>query len=462
MTKRRTRASARAPTREQPSSDALRASVAAERVAAEREHLLGQMREANERLVIATLRADDLVEQASEERRRAEAMAAQLRAGEQALRASEAEAVESNRAKDEFLAMLGHELRNPLSPIVLALDLIAMDPAAPHVREYELISRQVKQLVRLVDDLLDVSRVNHRKIELRCERLELMHAVALAIEMALPSIESKHHELHVNVPDHGLEIEGDAARLAQVIGNLLTNAAKYTPPGGSITVTGERRAKTVVLRIRDTGIGISKEMLPRIFDMFAQECVTLDRGSGGLGLGLTIARSLVAMHGGTVSAFSEGRDRGSELVVEIPAIAPAESAPADTGPACAVVHTYKILVVDDHRALVEAMASLLGKLGHEVRVAFDGLSALEVAREFTPDVALLDIGLPGLDGYKLAKRLRSARPKQDLVLIAVTGYGQTSDRKRSREAGFDAHLVKPVDIATLQHAIEEARTHLHR
>ena len=433
--------------------DELRARAEADVTRIEREHLLAQMRQANERLVIATLRADDLAEQAIAARRTAEELAGQLRTSEEALRASEAEAQANNRAKDEFLAMLGHELRNPLSPILIALDLIAMAPPDPHERAHTMIARQVKHVVRLVDDLLDVSRINNGKIALQREHLELAPIVSRAIETASPWIESKHHTLHVAVPDHGLAVDGDAVRLTQVIGNLITNAAKYTPPGGSITVIGERRATTVVLRIRDTGIGIAKEMLPRIFELFEQERPTLDRSPGGLGIGLTIARSLIAMHGGTVTAHSEGRDRGSEFVIELPAIAAGDVAATDRPHDSAVVPASKVLVVDDNRDLADATATALARLGHEVRVAFDGPSALAMAAELAPDVVLLDLGLPGLDGYEVARRLRAMLPAHHLQLVAVTGYGQAVDRQRSHAAGFDSHLVKPVDVATLQRAI---------
>ena len=449
------------PTTEELTADALQARCAAEQAMAERDHLLAQMREANERLVFATLRADDLLEEASAARRRAEALAMQLGASEDALRASEAEARASNRGKDEFLAMLGHELRNPISPILLALDIVAMDPAADHVTEYALIARQMKQLVRLVDDLLDLSRINHGKIELRRERLELSRAVALAIETARPWIESRHQTVRVDVADHGLEVDGDTARLAQVIGNLLTNAAKYTPPEGSITVTGEQRGPMVVLRIKDTGIGISNDMLPRIFELFAQERPTLDRSPGGLGIGLTIVRSLVAMHGGTVSAYSDGKDRGSEFVIELPAAAPGATSLAGAEPVQAVAPRDRILIVDDNRDQVAALMLLLRMLGHDVRVAYDGLSAIEAAEEFAPDIVLLDIGLPGLDGYEVAKRLRAQHDSRALQIVAVTGYGQPADRIRSAAAGFDAHVVKPVDLATFRRTIEECHARLH-
>jgi signal transduction histidine kinase len=315
--------------------DALRVRAEADAARVERERLLVQMREANERLVLATLRADELVEEAvaaravatesaaaeAVGRQRAEEVTAQLRASEEALRTSERAAREADQAKDEFLAMLGHELRNPLAPILIALDLIAMDSTDSHAREHAIIQRQVKHLARLVDELLDVARIRTGKIVLDREPIELADVVARAVEMATPLIASHGHVLSVDVPRRGLAVLGDPLRLAQVVGNLLTNAAKFTPSGGAIVVTGERRDTMVVLRVRDTGIGISKEMLGHIFDPYAQADAAPARPRSGLGLGLAIVRSLVAMHGGTVTAHSEGLGRGSELVVELPAIA---------------------------------------------------------------------------------------------------------------------------------------------
>jgi len=314
---------------------ALRALAEADAAREDRERLLVQMREANERLVIATLEADELVERAiatgalaaesatieAARRQRAEALATQLLASEKALRASERNAQASSRAKDEFLAMLGHELRTPLAPIQLALELIGLDQADAHGREHAIIERQIGQLVRLVDDLFDVSRIKTGKIQLVREPIEISEIVSRAVEVASPLIDAKHHTLTVDVPQHGLAIDGDRLRLTQVIGNLLTNAAKYTPSHGSIVVAGSRSGANVVLRIRDTGIGISAQMLPRIFDLFAQEHQASDRAPGGLGLGLAIVRSLVTLHGGTVTAHSAGLGLGTELVVELPALA---------------------------------------------------------------------------------------------------------------------------------------------
>lgn len=455
---------------------ALRAVAEADAARSDRERLMIQMREANERLVLATLRADELVDQAvaaralaaesatveAERRRRAEALATQLLASENALRARERTAQASNRAKDEFIAMLGHELRGPIAPILLALDVIAMDPADAHKREHTVIDRQMKQLVRLVDDLFDVSRIRSGKIELQRQPIELAEVVAQAVETAGPLIESKRHVLTVDVPQQGLVVHGDLLRLTQVVANLLTNAAKYTPSGGSITVRGEQRGPNIVLRVRDSGIGISAAMLPRIFDVFAQEDQPSDRRPGGLGLGLTIVRSLVALHGGTVRAHSEGLGHGSELVIELPAFVPASDSAASSRLASGAVEPVtprKILVVDDNRLVADLTSVALTGLGHDVRVAFDGASALSCVEDFAPDVVLLDIAVAGMDSYEVAKRLRAALSPRHVHFIAISGGGETADRQRSAAAGFDEHLVKPLDLATLQHSIDRAKPH---
>jgi len=444
--------------------EAVEARTRAERSELERERLLVQMRDANEALVLATVLADELTEEANaaraaeaEGRHRAEALATRLTDSEDALRASEGQAQASNRAKDEFLAMLGHELRNPLGPMLLALDSVAMRGPDPFEREHAMIRRQAKHLVRLVDDLLDVSRIASGKVELRREPVELFEIVAQAVELADPMLVAKAHALTVDVAP-GLVIDGDRTRLAQVVGNILTNAAKYTPGGGSISVTGRRYGATVSLRIRDTGIGISKEMLPRVFDLFAQERQSSERPAGGLGLGLAIVRNLVAMHGGTVTARSEGLGHGSEFVIVLPVSARVSEEVAnhpahDTD---APVVSRKLLVVDDNRDAAQMMALTMSARGHEVRVAYDGPSALSLVDAFIPDVALLDIGLPEMDGYELARRLSSLVAPHVVRFIAVTGYGAAIDHRRSEEAGFVAHLVKPVDVAGLEQALEQS------
>jgi CheY-like chemotaxis protein/two-component sensor histidine kinase len=356
--------------------------------------------------------------------------------------------------------MLGHELRNPLAPILTALQLMQLRGGDKTERERTIIERQVKHLVRLVDDLLDVSRVTRGKVELKRERVELAEVVAKAIELASPLIEQREHTLTVEVPRSGLPLDADPTRLAQVFSNLLTNAAKYTEPRGRISVVGTREGAEVVVKVRDNGTGIAPETLPKVFDLFVQERQALDRSQGGLGLGLAIVRSMVTLHGGKVEVSSAGQGLGSEFTVRLP-LAKAEGVPAEASstqaeppkPASEAVPP-RILVVDDNQDAADILADSLMLLGCEIRVAYDGPSALNIAAEFQPAVALLDIGLPVMDGYELARRLREQQPGPDLRLVAVTGYGQESDRRRSLSAGFDAHLVKPLDFDVLDSLIK--------
>ena len=369
-----------------------------------------------------------------------------------------ADAERANRAKDEFLAILGHELRNPLAPILTALDILrTRDHGA--TRELAVVERQAHHLVRLVDDLLDVSRITEGKLELHRRRLELAHVVARAVETASPLLEQRGHQLVVDVAPQGLVVHADLERLAQVIANLLTNAAKYTELGGRVTVVARKLGGEIALSVRDTGIGIAPEMLPHVFEMFVQERQALDRSSGGLGLGLTIVRSLVALHGGRVEVASAGHNRGSEFTVVLPAAEARAELPHGTTTPRAVVHAEpedsRILLVDDNVDAAEMLSSSLQLLGYDTRVAHDGPEALRVVSSFSPDVALLDIGLPVMDGYELAVRLREQPGLDRLRLVALTGYGQESDRRRSELAGFDAHLVKPVTIAGIQHVLDE-------
>ena len=364
------------------------------------------------------------------------------------------EAEAANRAKDEFLAMLGHELRNPLAPILTALQLMRLRSVAGAERERTIIERQVKHVVSLVDDLLDVSRITRGKVQLRRERLDLAEIVAKAIEMTSPAIEERRHMLRVDVP-RGLPVNGDAARLAQVAANLLTNAAKYTDPGGTIVVAAEEDGPDVVLTVTDSGRGIDPDMLPRIFDLFSQERQEIARSEGGLGLGLAIVQSLVDAHGGTVEARSDGKGRGAEFVVRLPRAAEgvADAALQRDGSAVAGPSPRpgrRILVVDDNPDAAQLLADSLQALGHRTRVAFDGPSALDAAVEFAPDVALLDLGLPVMDGFEVAQRLRALPQLGGVQLVAITGYGQEVDRQRTREAGFDEHMVKPVDLDRLE------------
>jgi CheY-like chemotaxis protein len=325
-------------------------------------------------------------------------------------------------------------------------------------RERDIIERQVRHLANLIDDLLDVSRITRRKIQLKLEPLELKTVVVKAIEMASPIIEQQMQHLVVTVPNTGLRLEGDPTRLSQVISNLLTNAAKYTDPAGKIWIRASREDRHIVLRVRDDGIGISPEMLPDVFDLFSQSGRGLDRAQGGLGIGLAIVKSLVELHGGSVSAHSEGIGKGSEFEVILPA---AEDGHATTHPLSATTVTEpqlvvdttprrRILIVDDNQEGAEILAEALGELGFLTHTAFDGPSALELLGAFKPDVMLIDVGLPVMDGYELVRRLRADAGLASIRLVAVTGYGQESDRRRALEAGFDQHLVKPVDLDRLQ------------
>ncbi|HEY5946094.1 MAG TPA: GAF domain-containing protein [Kofleriaceae bacterium] len=372
-------------------------------------------------------------------------------------KAAEDAARTADRRKDEFLAMLGHELRNPLAPIMTALELMRVRNEQGGQRERDIIERQTRHLVRLVDDLLDLSRITRGKIELRKYRVDLGIAIAQAVEMASPLLEQRSHHVSIAAPRNLVYVDGDEFRLAQVFQNLLTNSAKYTPSGGSITVrltTGDDHAS---VEIEDNGVGIAADVLPTIFDPFVQGAQKLDRSQGGLGIGLTLVRSLTELHGGHVDAHSGGPGRGSRFTVQLPLSLGTLRDTQRTGPGMAPIHGLKrrVLLVDDNRDAAEMLAELLRAAGHEVVVAFDGPSALGTLPAFTPDVALLDIGLPVMDGYDLARKLRDALPSAVPRLVAITGYGQEHDHLRSRQAGFDAHLVKPVQAAQVLAAVDE-------
>ncbi len=368
---------------------------------------------------------------------------------------------EADRRKDEFLATLAHELRNPLAPIRNGLQILSMagDNKTLFAEMRDMLERQVEQMVRLVDDLLDVSRITRGKIELRQERLELSAVVQSALETSRPLIEAAHHHLTVSLPPEPLVVFGDLTRLAQVLSNLLNNAAKYTPDGGHIWLSVERDAQEAVLRVRDDGIGIPEEMQQQAFEMFMQMNRSQERTQGGLGIGLTLVRSLTEKHGGSVVVRSDGMGKGSEFTVRLP-LAP--EAPqtlrlqqADQAPEMAPLATYRIMVVDDNVDSAQSLGTLLKLHGAEVRIAYDGLSALETATAFVPDVVLLDIGMPGMDGYEVARRLRALPHLETAVLVAQTGWGQEEDRRRSEEAGCDYHLVKPIDLEALEELLAQ-------
>jgi signal transduction histidine kinase/ActR/RegA family two-component response regulator len=378
------------------------------------------------------------------------------------LRAEEA-LKDADRRKDEWLAMLAHELRNPLAPIGNAVQFLRLEgPTDPDLQNArDIIERQLRQMTRLVDDLLDVSRITRGKLTLRQEPVSLGAVLTNAVESSRPLIEAAGHDLAVSLPPEPILVEADPTRLAQAFLNLLNNAAKYTPQGGRIGLSAERQGGVAVVRVRDTGIGIPALMLPHIFDLFTQVDRSLERSQGGLGIGLTLVKRLVEMHGGGVEARSEGPDQGSEFVVRLPVIVmPAVPSPQPSlgGERAAVAAKLRILLVDDNRDAAESLGLLFQVKGHDVRIAHDGVAGLEAAASFRPDVALLDIGMPRLNGYDLARRLRGQAWGQGLVLIALTGWGQEDDRRRTQEAGFDHHLVKPVDPDALQELL--ARTTL--
>ncbi len=380
---------------------------------------------------------------------------ARLYASEQQARRS---AETANRAKDEFLAVVSHELRNPLAPIVTALDVMDLRGVAGAERERTILRRQVQHLNRLVDDLLDVSRIVSGKIQLAKARVEIAEVIGRAIEMINPLLDRGTHTLRLSVPATGLPIDADATRMVQVISNLLANACKYTDPGGNISVAAAHEGEQVVIRIGDSGLGIEPEMLSRVFDLFAQEAQPVDRARGGLGLGLPIARSLVNLHGGTISAESAGRGMGALFTVRLPIASSVMKAtvnePAQTIAPTPQALARRVLIVDDNQDAAETLAEMLSASGHTARVAFDGPAALAVLPDFAPDVALLDIGLPVMDGYELARRMRESPAGKKARILAVTGYGQENDRLRSQAAGFDAHLIKPLSLEDLLQAIE--------
>jgi signal transduction histidine kinase/CheY-like chemotaxis protein len=359
----------------------------------------------------------------------------------------------ADRTKDEFLAMLGHELRNPLAPIINALEVMGIRSPEPH-REREIIERQVRHMTRLVDDLLDVSRIARGKIELARSRVELAPVVDDAVELARPLADECRHALVVQA-DPELAIDGDRARVVQIVSNLLTNAVKYTPPGGRIELVAQRHGDDAVMRCTDNGVGIPAALLPRIFEPFVQHEATIERAMGGLGLGLAIVRSLVVLHGGTVEVASDGAGKGATFTVTFPALPVAAvaalAAPMLPGPTAS---PRRVLIVDDNQDAAEMMGGALALAGHIVQIAHDGARGLELAAEFDPDCVMLNIGLPMIDGYDVARRLRDHDGDRHRMLVAITGYGQDHDVRRALDAGFDRHLVKPVPIAVAMEIVE--------
>jgi signal transduction histidine kinase/CheY-like chemotaxis protein len=355
---------------------------------------------------------------------------------------------QADKRKDEFLATLAHELRNPLAPIRNWVNVMRLSGSAEKI--WDLMDRQVSHMVRLVDDLMELSRITRGKIELRMEPVELAPILAAAVEASRPLIESRKQRLSVQVPDEPAIVHADSVRLAQVISNLLNNAVKYTPEGGSISLTLTREGERAVISVKDSGIGISATALPRVFDMFVQ-LDAHDREQTGLGIGLTLVRSLVEMHGGKVEARSAGRDEGSEFVVRLPIsnLSPVLADPTIL-PCSTLRSRTKVLIVDDNQDAADSLGALLEVMGADVRVAYDGRTGLDIMDHFHPSAVFLDLGMPDMDGYEVAHQIRSRPDSHDTVLIALTGWGQERDRRRTAEAGFNRHLAKPADLETLQ------------
>jgi signal transduction histidine kinase len=378
---------------------------------------------------------------------------------EDELRQLAASLSEADRRKDEFLATLAHELRNPLAPIRNALEVMRLGghKAGGVEKARGMIERQVEQMVRLVDDLMDVSRISQGKFELRKEPVPLTTAVESAVETCRPLIEQMGQELTVALPTDPLVLDADATRLAQVFMNLLNNAAKYSDRGSRISLTAERLGAEVVVRVRDAGIGIPADKLTSIFELFSQLDRSLEKSQGGLGIGLNIVKRLVEMHGGTIDARSDGPGRGSEFAVRLPVAAdaapPLPTAERD-GPA-APDSPLRVLIVDDNADGADSLAIILRIVGNDTRTAYDGQEGVELAEAFRPDVVLFDIGMPKLNGYEACRRVRERPWASSVVLIAVTGWGQEEDRQRSRDAGFDHHMVKPVDPNALMKLLAE-------
>jgi PAS domain S-box-containing protein len=362
-----------------------------------------------------------------------------------------AELQEEERRKDEFLAVLAHELRNPLAPLQNALHLLRSEPERAVAQQArEIMERQLENVVRLVDDLLDVSRLMSGKVELRKEQIELASVFTRAVDVIRGQVETEGQELVVALPEEPIRIEADPVRLAQAIGNILSNAVKYTDRGGRIVLSGERDQDQILIRVRDTGIGLTPDILPRVFELFMQAEGSITRSQGGLGIGLTLVKRLVEMHGGRVEAASDGLGRGCEFTITLPvASARGEAGESERSDMGGSTESRRVLVVEDDHDSAQSLAMLLKLWGHHVEVALDGTRALDSARSFGPEIVLLDIGIPGMDGYEVAERLRSEHGA-GLRLVALTGYGREDDRKRAHDAGFDWHLTKPLEPPRLR------------
>jgi signal transduction histidine kinase/ActR/RegA family two-component response regulator len=406
---------------------------------------------------------DDLIASLQTAKDQAEALNRDL---ELRVRDRTARLLEADQRKDEFLATLAHELRNPLAPIRFAVESLKPDsPPAQAARAREVIDRQVGQLVRLVDDLLDVSRITANKIQLRRELHDLGRLMATAVETIMPLARAVDQHLDVRLPVTPLLVEGDGARLVQIFANVLNNAVKFTPPGGRIWFTADQQSTEAVVRIRDSGIGIAPDVLPRVFDMFQQAEPVLERSVGGLGIGLTLARRLVEMHNGRITISSPGPGQGTEVEIRLP-LTPVPVVKAITAEPSMVASRrgLRVLIVEDNLDAAEMLELAVSQLGHQTRVAHDGATAFSIATQFAPDLVLLDIGLPVMNGYAVAQALRQLPDFASVHIAAVTGWGQEEDRRKAREAGFDSHFTKPLSpamlhdlLATIEHRILRGR-----
>lgn len=389
----------------------------------------------------------DLIESLQAAKDHAEALNRDL---ELRIRDRTARLIEADQRKDEFLATLAHELRNPLAPIRFALESLKADAPATAARARDVIERQVKQLVRLVDDLLDVSRITANKILLRREPLDVDRLMATAVESIAPLATAAGQTLDVQPPSSPVRVNGDGARLVQIFVNVLHNAVKFTPPGGQIWFTADTQSEEVVIRVRDTGIGIADDVLPHVFDMFHQAEPVTERTTGGLGIGLTLARRLVEMHQGEICISSSGTDRGTEVEIRLPTTAEAATPVEPDRTSATETRALRVLIVEDNVDAAEMLALAISTLGHETKLAHDGAAAISAATQCPPDVIFLDIGLPGMSGYEVARKLRAMPALSDVHIAAVTGWGQEEDRRRAREAGCDSHFTKPLSPSALE------------
>lgn len=435
---------------------------------AEREHALSEREEATrlrEELVAARESAVSAREEAAKSKAELEKLVAELREANQHLVSATLReqtmtdlAARANRIRDEFLPMLAHELRNPLAPILNAVDVLdgleTNDPRLAWI--HDVVKRQIAQMTRLLDDLLDLSRITSGKIFLQKRPVAIREFIERAIETSRPLIDARRQQLAVELPTTPLHVDGDAERLSQVFSNLLNNASKYTPIGGAISLSAERSDHAVVVRVVDNGSGIEADALPHVFELFTQENRSLARSQGGLGIGLSVVRNLVEMHGGTVEARSAGPDQGSEFVVRLPLVFPvhAEIARDADANATPTRQGRRIVVIEDYPDTGESLKEVLEMAGHEVSTAYDGVAGFTLVQRTVPDIVLCDIGLPGMDGYTVIANLREQMKEAMPFMVAITGYGQDKDRVRSIAAGFDEHLVKPISSQTLLQLID--------